>query len=301
MNNEDIRFPPEAVVSVSGLVDEITRLFERSDIYYGHGTDNALDESAYLVLAALDLPFDLTDAQSAQPVAAGELVRIRHLARRRIEARIPVAYLVNKAWFAGLPFYVDQRVLVPRSPFAELIEAGFEPWIDQGDVRNILDIGTGSGCIAVAAALSMPDAAVDAVDIDPGALAVAAVNVARYGLEDRVQLIESDLFGVLTGKRYDLIIANPPYVDAADMAALPAEFHHEPRGGLAAGEDGLDVVRRLLHGSAAHLNPNGLLVVEVGNSRVALERTYPDLPFTWLEFERGGEGVFLLTAETLKK
>lgn len=290
-----------ARTSVGDLVDEIARLFEKSEIYYGHGTDNALDEAAYLVLAALDLPFDLTEEQMNSPVSGGDVDRIGALARRRIEERVPVAYLVRQGWFAGLPFYVDERVLVPRSPLAELIETGFEPWIDQGTVRDILDIGTGSGCIAVAAALSLPDAAVDAVDLDPGALAVAAVNVGRYGLEDRVKLIGSDLYEGLSGKQYDLIIANPPYVDAADMAALPAEFLHEPRSGLAAGDDGLDIVRRILFESGAHIREGGVLVVEVGNSRTALERSFPGLPFTWLEFERGGEGVFLLPAEALKK
>lgn len=290
---------PDSLVSISDLVDELTEDFASAKLFYGHGTDNPDDEAFYLVLAALDLRFDLTEQQLEQSPSTEDVQRIRQLADRRIRERIPVAYLVQRAWFCGHPYYVDERVLIPRSPVAELIEQKFEPWVESRNVKRILDIGTGSGCIAIACAHAFPDAIVDAVDISAEALDVARLNVDRHGVNDRVHLYESDLYAALGQTKYDLIIANPPYVDAPDMDALPAEFRHEPALALAAGDDGLDLVRRIIAESADHMNDDAVLIVEVGNSEPAMEQAFPELPLIWLDFERGGEGVFLLTKHDL--
>ena len=292
--------PVSKSTSVRRLINNIADYFGESDIYYGHGTDNALAESFYLVLAALDLPFDLSDKQLNQIAEPDSVASVWQLAVRRVDERIPVAYLVNKAWFAGLRFYVNDSVLVPRSPVAELVEENFRPWVQVDKVKHILDIGTGCACIAIACAVAFPGASVDAIDISPAALEVARKNVKAYKLEDRVNLIKSDLYEVLAGEKYDLIIANPPYVDAGDMQALPPEFRHEPRLALVGGDDGLDLVRRIISDSGRHMNKGAVLVVEVGNSQQAMESAFPDLPMVWLEFERGGDGVFLITAEELK-
>jgi ribosomal protein L3 glutamine methyltransferase len=286
--------------TIRELINDISFQFEESDIFYGHGTDNAFDEAVYLVFSVLDLPFDVSDDQLNSLIDLVHLNRIDEFVIKRITKRIPVAYLVNKAWFSGLQFYVDERVLIPRSPIAELIAQEFKPWLIQADkIKNILDIGTGSGCIAIAAAQTFTDAIVDAVDISQDALDVARINVENYNLSDRVKLLISDIFQNTGQQKYDLIIANPPYVDAIDMDALPAEYRYEPGLGLAAGEDGIDVVSRIIAESKKFLTANGLLIVEVGNSQAAVERAFPELPFTWLEFEHGGEGVFLLTADNL--
>lgn len=286
-------------VTVRALIEQGARRLRRARVFFGHGTDNARDESAALVLHALRLPhFDASVYE--RRVAAEAQQRVRALIGRRIEERIPAVYLTGETWFAGLAFHVDPRVLIPRSPLAELIERRFAPWIDPRRVGRVLDMGTGSGCIAIACAKAFPRARVDAADISPEALEVAAVNVRRHRLGRRVRLVRSDHFGALGAERYDIIVSNPPYVGKRELASLPPEYRHEPRLALAAGSAGLDSVRILLEASADHLKPGGVLVVEVGNTERAVRRAFKQLPFLWLEFEHGGGGVFLLTAEQLR-
>ncbi|HJO35355.1 MAG: 50S ribosomal protein L3 N(5)-glutamine methyltransferase [Pseudomonadota bacterium] len=274
--------------------------FNEAQLVFGHGTDNALDEAWALALHALHLD-DLPDAYLHTRLTRAEREAVLALFRRRIQTREPAPYLTGEAWFAGMPFKVDRRALVPRSPIAELIERRFAPWVNEDRVQRVLDIGTGSGCIAIACALAFPEAQVDAVDSSAEALELAAENVAHYRLEGRVALYPGDVFeGLPAAARYDLIVTNPPYVDAAEMAALPAEFLAEPRGGLAAGEDGLAVVRRILEAAPGWLSEHGVLVCEVGNSAPALIAAYPNLPFTWVEFEHGGDGVFVLHRRQLR-
>lgn len=273
--------------------------FSEADLFYGHGTDNPHDEAVYLVFGALGVPFDADEGALDKRLDAQQQQRVVKLVDERIERRIPVAYLINEAWFAGLSFYVDERVLIPRSPIAELIEERFAPWLDEGNVNRILDIGSGSGAIAVACALAFPGAEVDAVDISEDALAVTRLNIQRHGLTGRVHPVLSDLFSSISDQKYDLIIANPPYVSQEEYESLPGEYRHEPVLALKAGVDGLDVVKEILAQADAHLTEAGILVVEVGNSREAVIDMFPHLPFIWLEFERGGEGVFLLTREDL--
>lgn len=289
----------QAQMTVEQLIQHGAAVLDRARVCFGHGSDNAWDEAAELVFFGAGLRHEDAPAVYSQSVSPGQHDAILKLFERRIRERVPAAYLTRRMWFAGLEFYVDERVLVPRSPIAELIEAGFEPWIDQRSVRSILDIGTGSGCIAIAAALAFPDARVDAADISNDALAVAAINIARHDLADRVNAVHSDVFDALTERCYDVIVSNPPYVGAEEMAALPDEYRREPELGLRAGQDGLDIAHRILAAASEHLSPHGILVVEVGNSEHALVAAYPDVPFTWLEFARGGGGVFLLTAAEL--
>jgi ribosomal protein L3 glutamine methyltransferase len=282
-------------MKVEQLIGEIEALFEPAGLVYGHGTGNARDEAAWLVFALAGLSHE--DARNAYAADLDDAIadRARALAKRRVAERVPLAYLLNEAWFCGLRFYVDDRVLVPRSPIAELIQHGFEPWIRADDVRRVLDLGTGSGCIAIATALAFPAASVDALDLSPDALDVARINVDDFDLGRRVRLVESDLFDALDDERYDVIVSNPPYVDQHDMDTRPAEFRHEPEIGLAAGDDGLEAVHRILNEASRFMAENGILVCEVGNSQPAVEAAYPELPFIWLEFEQGGAGVFLLT------
>lgn len=271
---------------------------DESGVFLGHGTDNSWDEALHLTLPLLDIPFDANPSVLQRELTVDELTRLCAARERRIADRIPVPYVTRQAWFCGLPFYVDERVLIPRSPLGELIEDGFYPWL-QHEPDRILDLCCGSACIGIACTEAFPAAQVDAADISPDALAVAAINIERYGLQGRVALVESDVFSELAGRRYDLIVCNPPYVDADDMASLPDEYRHEPELALASGPDGLDFTRRLLREAIAHLTDNGILICEVGNSAAALEQAFPAVPFVWLEFARGGDGVFLLTAADL--
>ena len=256
------------------LIRHTERRLRAARLHYGHGTDNPHDEAAFLVLRGLGLPFD-TDLERPADVA-----RVEGLIRKRIDDRTPAAYLLNEAWLAGIPFYVDRRVIVPRSHIAELLAADFEPW-QRGPARRILDLCTGSGCLAILAARAFPLALVDASDLSTAALAVARRNVARYRLQNRVRLIRSDLFSSLERRRYDIILSNPPYVASAAMRRLPAEYRHEPGLALAAGKEGLDVVSRILAAAPGHLSKRGLLVCEVGAGRRAVERAFARLPLTW--------------------
>lgn len=275
--------------------------FNAAGLFFGHGTDNAWDEAVALVLHSLHLPLDINPDILAAHLTQAEREKILNLIDERTQKRIPLAYLTHEAWFSQLPFYVDERVLIPRSPIAELIEKQFSPWIDPDAVHSILDLCTGSGCIAITAALHFPDAHVVASDISADALAVAKINVLRHDVADQVELHESDLFNAIPKQTFDVIVTNPPYVDAEEMAELPTEYHHEPRLGLAAGVDGLDIAERILKEAGQWLSPHGILIVEVGNSEFALADAYPNIPFTWVEFERGGGGVFILTAEQVKQ
>lgn len=274
--------------------------FSAADLFFGHGSDNAWDEAVYLTLHTLHLPLDRLEPFLDARLLPKERAALLDIYHRRCDERLPAAYLTHEAWLGEHRFYVDERVIVPRSFIAELLGEQLSPWIDDPwAVGSALDMCTGSGCLAILTALAFPNAEVDAADLSPDALAVATRNVADYGLEDRVALHRSNAFAALAGKRYDLIISNPPYVNAESVAALPPEYLHEPELALGSGDDGLDFTRVLLAQAREHLNPGGLLVVEIGHNREALEAAYPTVPFTWLDTQAGDEYVFLLHAEDL--
>nr|WP_255697829.1 MULTISPECIES: 50S ribosomal protein L3 N(5)-glutamine methyltransferase [unclassified Pantoea] len=294
-------FVDEAVNELHTIQDMLrwaVSRFTAAGIWYGHGTDNAWDEAVQLVLPTLWLPLDIPEDMRHARLTASERHRVVERVIRRVNERIPVAYLTNKAWFCGHEFFVDERVLVPRSPIGELIENRFAGLLTQ-QPQHILDMCTGSGCIAIACAYAFPEAEVDAVDISSDALAVAEQNIEAHGLLHHVTPIRADLFRQLPQLKYDLIVTNPPYVDAEDMDDLPGEYRHEPELGLAAGSDGLKLVRRILACAPDYLSEQGVLICEVGNSMVHMMEQYPDVPFTWLEFDNGGDGVFMLTREQI--
>ncbi len=269
--------------------------FNQAKLFFGHGSSNAYDEAAYLILHTLHLPPDRLDPFLDARLTEMERAEVLNIIQQRVEQRVPAAYLTHEAFLGDFSFYVDERVIVPRSFIAELLLEQLAPWIaEPEEIGSVLDLCTGSGCLAILAAHAFPYASVDAADLSPAALAVAERNVADYRLQDRVRLIESDLFAKLNGRQYDLIISNPPYVDAPSVAALPQEYLHEPKLALGSGHDGLDATRVILEQAAGHLSENGILVVEIGHNREALEAAYPNLPFTWLDVSAGDQFVFML-------
>jgi ribosomal protein L3 glutamine methyltransferase len=293
----------EATASLRTLRDWLrfaVSAFHEAGLSFGHGSASAYDEAAYLILHTLHLPLDTLEPFLDAQLTAGECMALRDILARRVRQRLPAAYLTHEAWLGDFRFYVDERVIVPRSFIAELLRDQFVPWVSDPDsITHVLDLCTGSGCLAILAAHAFPNAEIDAVDISPAALEVAQRNVADYGLQERVHLLESNLFEKLSGRQYDLIISNPPYVDAAAVAALPPEYLHEPQLALGSGVDGLDATRAILKHAAAHLVPDGVLAVEIGHNRDALENSYPGLPFTWLNVAAGDDFVFLLHREDL--
>ena len=289
--------PADDPLTLERAIRAAAAAFERAGLAYGHGTDDPIDEASWLLLGTLGLAVDVAPDYT-RTLSPTERARCEAALRRRTVDRVPTAYLLGTAWFAGHEFLSDARALVPRSPLAELIVDDFFGLLDGRATPDVLDLCTGGGCIAIATALAREDARVDASDVSGDALALAAENVARHGVGDRVRLLEGSLFEPADGP-YDLILSNPPYVDARDIERMPPEFDHEPLLGLAAGGDGLDLVRRILAGAASTLSPGGSLVVEVGNSAEAVEATWPGVPFAWLAFASGGEGVFLIDRETL--
>ncbi len=285
--------------TVNDLMRWSVSCFNQAGLFYGHGTDNAWDEAVQLILPTLHLPPYLSDEIRTARLTGRERQLIVELVNRRVEERIPAPYLTNKAWFCGLEFYIDERVIVPRSPIGELIGQRFAPWLTV-EPQRVMDLCTGSGCIAIALARAFPEAEVDAIDLSQDALDVTQINIDMYGVEQQVIPIQSDLFNALPhGDRYDLIVSNPPYVDAEDMDDLPDEFRHEPEMALAAGDDGLILAKRILANAGDFLHDHGVLVVEVGNSCVELDAQYPEAGFRWVEFEHGGHGVFVMTKAEL--
>lgn len=295
-----VRDDRAALVTIRDLVRWGASAFARAGLVFGHGTDNALDEAFHLVLWALKLPFDLPAVYLEATLTPGERQAVLALLDRRIDERLPAAYLTGEAWFAGLPFTVDSRVLIPRSPVAELVESGFQPWL-MHEPQAVLDLCAGSGCIGIACAFAFPEASIDLAELDAGARELCAANVQRHRLEQRVSVCGGDLFAAVVGRRYDLIVSNPPYVPDAEWAQLAPEYRHEPRLALAAGEDGMEIVARILTQAPEHLSESGILVCEIGGSRNEFEARFPDLPAIWPEFERGGDGVFVISREELAR
>ncbi|RTZ67056.1 MAG: 50S ribosomal protein L3 N(5)-glutamine methyltransferase [Aquificaceae bacterium] len=296
-----MNFDTDNLTTVKDFIRWGASRFSEAKLSFGHGLSSPLDEAVYLVLNALHLPVDTSPNYWDGHLTAAEIITVKDILVRRIKERKPAAYLTNEGWFAGLSFFVDERVLVPRSPIAELVESQLTPWVDPDEVGSILDLCTGSGCIGIACAYAFTQANVDLADISQDAIDVATINIQRHDAAQQVQAIQSNLFESLKGKQYDIIVSNPPYVDAEDMLALTEEFKHEPELGLSSGENGLDLTISILEQAADYLTENGILVVEVGNSQYALQQQYPDTPFQWLEFERGGDGVFLIDKYQLKK
>lgn len=296
-----------SVVSDLHTIRDFIRLgisrFNQADLYYGHGTTNAKDDALALITHTLFLPPDIDETFFDARLTTTEKQQLEKLFNRRVDERIPVPYLTGEAWFLGLPYKVDKRVIIPRSPIAELIENSFQPWLQDNHPQRILDMCSGSGCIGIACAHQFEGAHVDLVDLSDQALAIASENIALHNAEYVVTAIKSDMFTALNSEydKYDLIVSNPPYVDAGDFTSMPLEFSHEPKMALTAGEDGLEMAHILLAQAADYLTVDGVLIVEVGNSGEALERCYPDFTFNWLEFERGGVGVFVITVNELRQ
>jgi len=286
--------------TVSEVLNAIFQRFESAGLFYGHGTDNAWDEATFLVLHCLDLPLNSSTEVLEYRINREVLDTIHSLVEVRVIDRVPLPYITAVAWFAGMGFKADRRAIIPRSPIAELIENNFQPWYSGAGPEKMLDLCCGGGCIGVASAALNSQLHVDLVDLDTDALALAEENIAKHGVETRVKALQSDLFSALEGKRYDLIVSNPPYVDIEDLASMPEEYHHEPGLALGSGVDGLDLTRKILQQAAAHLLAHGLLVLEVGNSGRALEEAFPSVPFTWVDFERGGHGVFVMSKKELQ-
>ena len=300
MNEIDFSPIKDELFTIGDYLRFATSEFNQAELFFGHGTNNAWHEAITLVMFALNLPTELKEEVFNCRLTSNEKTAVLALIERRIVEQLPAAYLTNHALFVGLPFYVDERVLVPRSPIGELIEQYFSPRFSQENPPNrILDLCTGSGCIAIACAVAFPEAEVDALDLSVDALNVAQINIENHGLSEQVIPIQSDVFSGVEGQSYDLIVTNPPYVDQEDVDALPQEYLHEPEMGLGSGVDGLDIVREILSQAANHLNDNGVLICEVGNSQMHVEYVYPQVPFTWLSFENGGHGVFMLTKSQL--
>lgn len=299
-HEHDIYDPRDELVTVRDLLRYAVSQFNRAKLFFGHGSDNAYDEAVYLILHTLHLPLDTLEPFLDACIPSNERTEVLNIIERRITERIPAAYLTQEAWLGNFRFFVDERVIVPRSYFAELLQDNFSPWVhDSSSISSALDLCTGSACLAILLAYNFENAEVDAIDLSPEALAVAQRNVADYQLQQRVHCIQSDLFSAVGEKRYDLIISNPPYVTAESMASLPAEYRHEPALALGAGEDGLDIVRRIIAEAKQHLTEHGLLAIEIGHNQDIVERAFPKLEFTWLCSEQSSNKVFLLRADQL--
>lgn len=297
----DVFDDTESLITVRDWLRFAVSRFNEAGLFFGHGSDNAFDEAAYLILHTLHLPLDRLEPFLDASLTHGEADQLKAIIERRVKERVPAAYLTHEAWLGDFRFYVDERVIVPRSFIAELLRDQLTPWVEDPEaIRSAVDVCTGSGCLAILMAHAFPNAEIDAVDISKDALAVAKKNVADYGLQDQVRLVQSDLMAKLKGRKYDLIISNPPYVNAPSMAELPEEYRREPELALASGADGLEHIRRIIGDAPSHLNPGGLLIAEIGHNRDALEAAFPQLPFVWLDTSGGDEFVFLLRNEDIK-